>query len=164
MQIQKLVPQTKDIEISEITLLSVNEAKALSREVRKTGSWWWLRLPGMDPNDAAFVNNCGEVITIGNCVISLYGGVRPALRFSNSESLNLVPGVSFEVGGERWTIIDDGLALCDRIIEKSVFRTDTNAPDANDYEKSDVKTWLENWALEKGIYTTTQLEQMQGKV
>ena len=30
-------------------------------------------------------------------------------------------------------------------------RKDWKAPDANDYEKSDVKIWLERWASEKGI-------------
>lgn len=152
-----------ELEIAEITLLSAKEAGSLLTEKQRlSDAYWWLRSPGYCLNCAASVDPDGAVLTGGHNVYC-YFGVRPALRFSNPESSNLVPGDSFDAGGERWTIIDDDLALCDRIIEKSVFRTDTNAPDANDYEKSDVKTWLENWALEKGIYTTAQLEQMQGR-
>ena len=153
-----------ELEIAEITLLSAKEAGSLLTEKQGlSDSYWWLRSPGNYPDCAAYVDCGGKVRAGGTDVDNIDFGVRPALRFSNPESSNLVPGDSFEAGGERWTIIDDNLALCDRIIEKSVFRTDTNAPDANDYEKSDVKTWLENWALEKGIYTTAQLEQMQGR-
>ena len=31
------------------------------------------------------------------------------------------------------------------------FRKNVNAPDANDYEASDVKKWLEKWAKNKGV-------------
>lgn len=161
MQIQKLVPQTKDIEISEITLLSVMEAKAVSRAQLNIGSWWWLRSPG-GPLSAAGVYNDGGVSTHGNRVCSR-NGVRPALRISNLGASNLSVGEKFSAGGETWTVISKDLVLCDRVVGHTCFREDWRAPDANVYEKSDVKKWLENWALEKGIYTTAQLKQMQGR-
>lgn len=164
MQIQKLVPQTENIEISEITLLSVVEAKAVSRAQLNIGSRWWLRSPGR-PTCAARVLNDGKVNLIGYYVYDSRGtGVRPALRISNLGTSNLNVGEKFSAGGETWTVISKDLALCDRVVGHTCFREeDWRAPDANVYEKSDVKKWLENWALEKGIYTTAQLEQMQGR-
>lgn len=159
---EEVIRQIKEaeLEITEITLLSVKEADSLlTKEQRFIGSWWWLRSPGRYPDRAAYVSSGGNISAYGNYVRSNYGVIRPALRFSNS---NLVWGDSFEAGCEQWLVIDDGLALCESIVGKSPFRTDYNASDANDYEKSDVKKWLDNWALRRGLYTTTQLEQMQG--
>lgn len=156
MQIQKLVPQTENIEISEITLLSVMEAKALSRAQLNIGSWWWLRSPGRS-TCAARVLNDGKVNAAGIYVYDSRGtGVRPALRISNLGASNLNVGEKFSAGGETWTVISKDLALCDHVVGHTCFREDWKAPDANVYEKSDVKKWLENWALEKGIYTTAQ--------
>lgn len=169
MQIQKLVPptvvpQTENIEISEITLLSVWEAKAVSRAQLNIGSWWWLRSPGRCSTFAARVLNDGKVNAVGIYVCDSRGtGVRPALRISNLGASNLNVGEKFSVGGETWTVISKDLALCDRVVGHTCFREDWRAPDAYVYEKSDVKKWLENWALEKGIYTTAQMAQMQGR-
>ncbi len=168
MQAQKLFKTFKkdiNIDISEVTLLSAEEAEALLTSLQRATYplWWWLRSPGSGPNCVAYVYSNGTVFTYGSSVLDINHGVRPALRICNPEPSDLVPGESFEAGGERWTLISDDLALCDRIVGKSAFRTDYKAPYANDYEKSDVKKWLENWALERGLYTTAQLEQMQGR-
>lgn len=78
-------------------------------------------------------------------------GVRPALQIPDLESFNLRIGDRFILVGEQWVVISKDKALCDRIIGKMPFREDWKAPDANDYEKSDVKIWLEKWAVERGI-------------
>ena len=52
------------------------ERKALNKE--NVSSWWWLRSPGLDSNDAAYVNNDGSVGIYGDYVY-INGGVRPAL-------------------------------------------------------------------------------------
>jgi len=41
-------------------------------------NWWWLRSPGNNPNNAAYVNNDGNVNVNGNNVDNESGGVRPA--------------------------------------------------------------------------------------
>ncbi len=155
-----------ELEIAEITLLSVKEAGSLlTKEQRAIGSWWWLRSPGRPrSNCAARVLNDGKVNAAGTYVCDPRGnGVRPALRISNLGASNLNVGEKFSAGGETWTVISKDLALCDRVVGHTCFREDWRAPDSNVYEKSDVKKWLENWALKKGIYTTAQLEQMQGR-
>ena len=51
-----------------------------------------------------------------------------------------------------WTMIGDSLALCDDVVGSCAFRKNWKAQDANIYEKSDIKKWLENWAEENGIW------------
>lgn len=41
--------------------------------------WWWLRSPGSDSDDAAFVLGGGSVLDLGYCVNLDYFAVRPAL-------------------------------------------------------------------------------------
>ena len=62
-----------------------------------------------------------------------------------------------ELAGHTWTVIADDLVLCDDIVGYACFRKDHNAKDANDYEASDVKKWLENWAVENGIVINAEL-------
>ena len=62
-----------------IYLLSIDEAKALDDSIRNNGSWWWLRSPGSNSNDAAFVDEDGYVYADGYGV-DYEGGVRPALN------------------------------------------------------------------------------------
>jgi len=44
-----------------------------------SAAWWWLRSPGIDQDNAAYVNSVVSVILIGNNVDYETGGVRPAL-------------------------------------------------------------------------------------
>ena len=161
MEADRIITTTKkiDLDIQEITLLSIEETKEyLTREQLATVSWWWLRSPGSSPYDAACVGSDGGVNAFGNFVYYCDNGVRPALRIANLDSSNLSKGDIIKVGGESWTIISDNLALCDRIVEYSAFRADWKAPDANVYEKSDVKKELDKWALEHGIVTQENAE------
>ena len=47
--------------------------------------WWWLRSPGNDQDDAAYVSNVGDVSESGNAVSYVSGAVRPALWIDLSE-------------------------------------------------------------------------------
>lgn len=121
MQVQKTTTTVTDLDVQEITLLSVEEAKALSRDQLNLGSWWWLRSPGFYEY-AAYVDFAGEVSDYGHSVVSSNIGVRPALRISNLKSSNLNSGDKISVGGETWTIISKDLALCDCIVGRTFFR------------------------------------------
>ncbi|MDR2728733.1 MAG: DUF6273 domain-containing protein [Chitinispirillales bacterium] len=66
-----------------ITVLTRNVSTAL-RERRYSRdpvvrTWWWLRSPGNNSNNAAYVNNDGNVNMNGNNTFRESGGVRPAL-------------------------------------------------------------------------------------
>ena len=151
MEIMKhvVIKESQDIQIKEVTLLSREEYNANIDLIPPANGWWWLRSPGSRQYYAAFVDICGS-LNYYSYVSDDRGGVRPALRICNPYS-SLVPGDKFDLAGHVWTVISDELALCDESIGETSFRFDTNASDANIYEKSDIRIWLENWAKEKGL-------------
>ena len=153
-----------ELDIKEVTLLSVEEAKALSQDQLNLGSWWWLRSPGFYEY-AAYVDFAGEVSDYGHSVVNSDIGVRPALRISNLKSSNLNLGDKISVGGETWTIISKDLALCDCIVGKTCFREKVGVfcPDVKVYEQSDIKKWLENWAMDRGIMPGNDIELYMGR-
>ena len=146
--------------IKGITLLSVEEAgNLLTKEQRKCTyngerCCWWLRTPGYSQYSAAYVSSDGSVYFSGNLVDYDRGCVRPALILSNLKSSNLKSieelgvGEHFEFGGYTFTVISNKYALCDEAIAEMAFREDYEAKDANVYEKSDVKKFLDNWFRE----------------
>ena len=127
------------------TLLSVDEArKLLSKRDREYPHWWWLRSPGYSRNCAAYVNRGGSVDYGGFDVSYGSGCVRPALKI-NLESSGLTIGDTFSFGGKTFKIISDELAFCLEDIGTHCFRKDWKAPDANVYEVSDVKRFVDAW-------------------
>ena len=145
--------------IKGITLLSAEEAEnLLTKEQRKCkynnkSCCWWLRSPGYRQSVAVYVYYDGSVDDVGYDV-DCDDCVRPALILSNLKSSNLKSikelgvGDQFNFGGKIFTIISDKYALCDEAISKMAFRKDWEAEDANVYEKSDVKKFLDNWFRE----------------
>ena len=151
MEITKIVTTKQDIRITDVTLLTTEEAEALPVKMKAIGKWWWLRSPGRSQDFAAFVDYDGALYDYYSVNISDVG-VRPALKI---ESTDLMVDDKFELAGQQWTVINEDTALCDNIVGKAHFRKDWKAPDANDYEASDIKKWLENWVIEKGIEIET---------
>lgn len=146
---QIVTEEERKIEIDEITLLSVEEYETYQNAIPKIDSWWWLRSPG-----ACIVANAADVAfdgSIHTISVTSDDGVRPALRIKNPESFDIGIGDKFRLAGYIWTMIEDGLALCDDVVGNCAFRKNWKAQDANIYEKSDIKKWLENWADENGI-------------
>ena len=139
-----------DLKIDEITLLSKEEYIKLKDVIPIFRGCWWLRSPGDRGDVAAFVyGEYGSVFEAG-CRVTEVFGVRPALQIKNLSSLNLKIGDKASLFGRQWTVISDSLVLCDAVIGETCFRKDDSAPDANDYEHSDIKQWLENWAAARG--------------
>ena len=152
MTAKKIIQATEPVEldVQEVTLLSKEEYKAGRKYIPLHDSWWWLRSPNESSTYyAGYVYVDGEVscYLVGNCI----GGVSPALRISNLKFSNLNPGDKLIIGGRKWTVISNELVQCDEVIGKCAFREDYEAPDANNYEVSDVKKYVERWAWEHGI-------------
>ena len=149
---QIITHEPMDITIDEITLLSVEEYERCNEHIPAVNDWWWLRSPGLDSNRAAYVHIAAFVDYYGfNVDFDCYA-VRPVVVLRlNPESPNLQIGDKLDFAGYTWTMIDANMALCDSAVGQTCFRKDSDAPDANVYEKSDVKKWLEQWAKEKGI-------------
>ena len=147
MQIDKLIISKEpiELEIDGVTLLTVEEAKALTDKQRYQTASWWLRSPGNNDYNAAFVVGGSGFVYVFGIIVDKEFGVRPALQISNLTSLNFEIGDKFDFANYTWTVISEDKALCDDIIDNSAFRKDWKAKDANDYEKSDIKKYLENW-------------------
>ena len=103
---------------------------------------WWLRSPYYLPHRACavYINSY-----VGNSpVSSSVVGVRPVLCFDN-EGYSLSQKI--DVFGYTWTVvlIEDNtvLALCDDVVGRHCFDSDTN-----DFETSEIKSFLENWFME----------------
>ena len=141
--------EKQQIEINEITLLSVDEFKANRYLISNIASWWWLRTPGINIDYPGVEQIINGWIFAG--YVSHIEGIRPVLRIRNPKSFNLEIGDKFKLTDYIWTMLRDDLALCDDVIGKCAFRKDWKAIDANIYEKSDIKKWLENWAEENQI-------------
>ena len=147
MKVYKKVEQyiECDLAIASATLLSIEEAKELSPELRKYERWWWLWSPGDASLGAAGVDYDGSVYDLGYIVYNSRDAVRPALQISNLQSSNLQIGDVFTFGGKPFQIISDNLAFCLSDIGTCAFREDWKVANANDYETSDVKKFVDEW-------------------
>lgn len=152
MEVEKHIVTTerRDIDIVDVTLLSIDEYRNCRAAIPSIYKyWWWLRSPGYYSDNAAYVNTDGGVNDFGYYVNYDEVAVRPALKIKNLDSFNL--GDKFDLAGCTWTVISEDLALCDSVIGEVAFREDWRAKDANDYAKSDIKKWLGNWAAKNDL-------------
>lgn len=152
MKAKKHIITTQDIDlvITDVTLLSIEEYEANKDSIPPIFECWWLRSPGSDSSNVANVYDDGYV---NDDNVDYDNNVRPvvALRLPESGISNLNVGDKIEMAGHTWTILRDGLALCDDVVGRAAFRKDWKAKDANVYEASDIKKWLQEWATENGI-------------
>lgn len=153
-------PSEIEIQVKEITLPSVEEIEEEHKKphhgILASVSWWWLRSPGASGLDVAYVKESGKMFIYGYSAQNNTGGIRPVLRIMNDESQRFKVGDKITVANRMWTAIKPDLFLCDEIVGRSCFREDRQAKDVNDYEKSDVKVWLEEWAVKNGIEFTKE--------
>ena len=136
----------KGLRIVGATLPSIEEASQLPLELRFYNNWWWLRSPGSYSNFAAVVRNDGSISEVGNTV-DASNAVRPVLHIDIKSSRFKV-GDTFLFGGKYFYIITDELEFCQTAIGTREFREDWKAEDANDYEKSDIKKFVDCWFSE----------------
>ena len=71
--------QLNRIPKSEFWMNDQYNSTRIAKKADGTASWWWLRSPGNLSDDAANVRNVGTILIYGDSVISVAGGVRPAL-------------------------------------------------------------------------------------
>lgn len=147
MTVGKIITKTEpqELEITGATLLSVKEAVKLPKDTRVAAANWWLRSPSYFDGRAAFVAGSDGIVREAGYAVSNAFGVRPALRISGLESSAFKTGDRFELGGHSFTVVSDQYALCEGIIGRYFFRDDWKVGGANDYEKSDVKKYVDRW-------------------
>ena len=123
----------------ELFLLSIEEYEKYKGVIPVIGSWWWLRSPGSLSLDASSVNYDGSVNADGNLVRGTLG-IRPAFRVQKSEILNLKIGDRKIYYDFPFIKIDEDLLIAEVPIAFEKFDDESN-----DYEKSYVKRFLEEW-------------------
>ena len=134
--------------IKEITLLTIEQAERLPRELLACGEWWWLRSPGYFQDIAADVSTDGSVLYLGYAVNNDSDCVRPAF---------VIPGLDSKIydkvhiGGYRYTldgdyiggcvctVVDKDLVLADDVVCRHRFDAKSN-----DWNKSELKAFIES--------------------
>jgi len=137
------------LKIEDITLLSLEEVKDIPESILKYHGCWWLRSPGHNQYGAAFVIYDGSVNYFGYGVHDDDRAVRPALRISNLESLELEVGdiVGLKGVDVEWVVVSDEYLLC----ADNSFGVHRFDEESNDYENSDIKDYIHKKAEWLGI-------------
>lgn len=120
----------------QITLLTLEQAEKLPEEILSCGDCWWLRSPGYNQDDAAYVGTGGGVYESGDFVNYDHFAVRPAFEIAN---LNSEFGKRVYVGKLLCTVIDKDLVLADKAV--CCYRFDIVS---NDWETSELKAFIES--------------------
>lgn len=137
MRAYRIKKEKIEIEVNGATLLSVDEAEKIPREILNCDECWWLRTPGKYQDEAAVVDYIGSVLPAGSSVYVYTVGVRPVFIL---EPHNLQIGTTIEIYGIESTIISDKLALVKEPIGFRRFDSETN-----DYKKSEIKEFVDRW-------------------
>ena len=145
MEARKVVYERFPIDVKEITLLTLAEYEAYKEYIpRSFDGAWWLRTPAKKPKYAKKPHMClvDYKALVDTRPIAESCGVRPAMVF---EADQIEVGDNFELLDRGWTVIADGLAICDQVVYHSEFQGVWNEADADCYETSRVKNYLDRW-------------------
>jgi hypothetical protein len=115
-----------EIEIIKVTLLPVEKALTVKKCAGKGAENIWYCLKGSDK--VVLVNASGRTFDWPDGCDYLWSGVRPALMFSRTDGGKLAEGDRFRMAGHTFTVISNGLALCDELIfHKTLTLTEVKA-------------------------------------
>ena len=123
----------------KLFLLSVEEYEKYKDSIPLVKRWVWLRSPGISSYSAASVRSDGSVRAYGD-VVSYTRGIRPALKVDESEISDMGIGERRIYYDFPFIKIDEGLLIAEVPIAFDKFDDEVN-----DYEKSWVKNYLEQW-------------------
>jgi len=128
-------------DITDIYLLSVEEAVKIPLWIRVHRDYWWLRSPG----GGAFVGGIGSVVPGGYGFVYYKSlAIRPALKISNLESADLQIGETVNVLGLMTQYIGDDSVLLSEPIGYCRFDEVSG-----EYDTSGIKEWLNAWLAER---------------
>lgn len=150
-------------DIIKCTIPSIEDVKGLPTEILKASDWWWLKSPGEYRNRVAYVDNYGYINRYGHDVSNDITAVRPLL-ITNLKYSKLKVGNIYKIFGTDWYYIGDGKFLKIDIIgrhrfndnpyrgnwlgskiSKKVYFYLCEKAELNNYEKSELKEYLEEW-------------------
>lgn len=146
MKIKRLVTIEipDELEIVGATLPTLEDSNYFSDNLCIYNTEWWLNTPLDHISGCVFI-----ICTDGDATYEEtncdYITVRPALQIKNLELSNLKIGDCFIFGEKEFEIVLNDLAFCKSDIGKCYFRQDFEADNANVYEFSDVKKFVDKW-------------------
>lgn len=108
------------------------------------GNRIWTRTIGYGFNAVCAVWNSPQSTGYEEYPVFQEAGIRPVLILDDNLDIPLYKSFSF--GGYDWTMFDENLAICDKILTTSVFKHDDRAH-AAEYEDSDVRNYVESWYI-----------------
>lgn len=144
MKARRCIPKDIEVEVTNITLLTIEEVCALPPDIRRYRGWWWLRSPGCTSACAVVCCAVGIVDYYGYEVDYFNGTVRPALTLSNLDYEPLEIGEEISIEGKNYIAIGkDRVLYNDNLV---LHRFDKKS---NEYEKSEIKKIVDKWLKEE---------------
>ena len=142
-----------------IDLLTVEEAKKLPKKIRmcdvpkkfdgyifNNKCWWWLRSPGYFSTYAAVVVASGAVGEYCNFVFDDFSAVRPVIRVTeNIDDMEETKDGFIRYLGTKWINITEYIGTTCLLKKKCLKNPHRFDAKSNDYEKSEIKKYLEDW-------------------
>lgn len=143
-------------DVWDVTLLTVEEVRGLSKKFLMSDNDWWLR-SGSQSGFVSFVYSDGSAISVTSPNQNL--GVRPVIKASNLGSLGLSVGETFKIsddfhGSEYYLVISDDMIITENFVFCCVFNNDISK--GNDYETSYIKSLVESWSEDYGFAKAKQ--------
>ena len=154
--------QAKKIKVYGITLLSKEDAMDIAEkiltgsapipknilELHDGSSNYWLSTAGtISYNHAMTVDSCTGLIYYPGFRVDASHTVRPVLIVSNLMSrYSIGDTIKFGDSDFTYTVISKNKVLANFSLGQMPFRRAYAAGDANHFEKSDIKEWLDYWA------------------
>lgn len=154
--------QAKKIKVKGITLLSKEDVMDLTEktftgggpipknilELHDGSSDYWLSTAGRRGyNYAMTVDSCTGVLNAPGYFVNASYAIRPVLIVSNLMPRYAIGDtVKFGDSDLTYTVISKNKVLADFSLGQMPFQRAYAVEDANDFEKSDIKEWLEYWA------------------
>ena len=132
------------IKVNEITLPSKDEIEKWSEFIPSESKWYWLRTSGKEPGVADIAGKNNKINGYGDEVDNK-NGVRPLVMF-DTDGFEPMPGAKLIKNEVTYTVISSGVMIADKIVGSTHFCASKDSEESNDYVKSDVKVWLEDWA------------------
>lgn len=154
--------QAKKIKVKGITLLSKEDVMDLTEktftgggpipksilELHDGSSEYWLSTAGTrNYNYVMTVDSDTGKIFVPGSFVEASCAVRPVLIVSNLMSrYSIGDTVKFGNSDLTYTVISENKVLANFSLGQMPFRREGAFQFANDFEKSDIKKWLDNWA------------------
>ena len=132
------------IKLKDVTIPSGEEIERWTSRIPSENKWYWLRSADKEQGIAGIAGKNNKINAYGDDVDNK-NGVRPLLLF-DTEDCDLISGAKITKNEVVYTVISSGVMIADKIVGTTHFNSTKDSDVSNDYSKSDVKKWLDDWA------------------